>query len=194
MCGDSASVVERERRFEFMYQAHYQSIYNYAVRRVISAQEAVDVVSDVFTTAWRRVDDVPLPPEERLWLYGVARRVLSQHRRSSMRRGRLLDRMKAGRESVPSDSASEHHAQDRILEAMAKLRPDDCEALRLVLWEELSHADAGRVLDCSANAVAIRVHRAKVRLREILLAEDIDDLPNAQLHRPTDPRELNHES
>jgi RNA polymerase sigma-70 factor, ECF subfamily len=56
-----------------------------------------------------------------------------------------------------------------------------------VLWEELSHSEAGRVLDCSANAVAIRVHRAKGRLREVLLAEEINDLPNAQLHRPIDP-------
>jgi hypothetical protein len=40
--GDSASVVERERRFELMYQVHYQATYNFVARRVISAQEAAD--------------------------------------------------------------------------------------------------------------------------------------------------------
>jgi hypothetical protein len=41
------------------------------------------------------MDDVPAGDEARLWLYGVARRVLANHRRGETRRGALADRLRA---------------------------------------------------------------------------------------------------
>ncbi len=187
MRGDSARRIERERRFRLIYEAHYLSIYNYSLRRVGVAHEAGDVVADVFATAWRRIDEVPIPPEERLWLYGVARRTLSQHRRSTVRRRRLADRLIVGSVPEPQVSASEDPDHGRLIAAMGELRPDDCEALRLVLWEDLSHAEVAEVLGCSVNAVGIRVHRAKARLRDALLAKTSSGVPEIPLHRPIDP-------
>jgi len=46
------------------------------------------------------------------------------------------------------------------------------EAIALVHWEQLSHDEAARVLGCSSNAVAIRVHRARSRLRQALAEAD----------------------
>ena len=83
-----------ERRFDHLYQSHFQSVYAYALRRTAAPQDVPDLVSDVFTTAWRRIDRVPEPPQDLLWLYGVARRVLSQHRRARRRRERLGIRLK----------------------------------------------------------------------------------------------------
>ena len=61
---------------------------------------------------------------------------------------------------------------DRVVAALDRLSGREREAVLLVLWEELSHADAAQVLGCSANAVAIRVHRAKTRLRRELSATE----------------------
>lgn len=55
-----------------------------------------------------------------------------------------------------------------MLTALGGLRPADREALLLVCWEELSYAEAAQALGCSANAVGIRVHKAKTRLRALL--------------------------
>ena len=62
-----------ERRFEALYAAHYQAIAGYVLRRV-AADEADDVIAQVFTVAWRRFGEVPAPPGDRLWLFGVARK------------------------------------------------------------------------------------------------------------------------
>lgn len=35
-------------------------------------------------------------------------------------------------------------------------------------WEQLSYAEDAQVLGCSANAVGIRVHKAKARMRALL--------------------------
>jgi RNA polymerase sigma-70 factor (ECF subfamily) len=60
--------------------------------------------------------------------------------------------------------------------ALQRLSFDDQEVLRLVAWEGLSHAEVAQVLQCSTNAVGIRVHRARQRLEIELdrLANPID--------------------
>ncbi len=179
----------RERRFAALYQEHYRPILAYAVRRVAPAEDAADVVADVFTTAWRRIDQVPEAPADRLWLYGVAQRVIGGRRRSARRLLRLTARLKAaagtgplsepgpgqpgpgrpglGRPGLAQPGLRDATA-DHLLAALDQLTPAEREALQLVLWEQLSHAEAAQVLGCSANAVAIRVHRAKTRLRSEL--------------------------
>jgi DNA-directed RNA polymerase specialized sigma24 family protein len=50
--------------------------------------------------------------------------------------------------------------------ARALLPRADREALLLVYWEQLTYAEAAETLGCSVNAIGIRVHKAKARLRE----------------------------
>jgi RNA polymerase sigma-70 factor (ECF subfamily) len=164
-----------------MFDGHFRSIHAYAIRRVGSGDDAGDVVAEVFATAWRRIDEVPEPPEDLLWLYGVARRTVAQHWRSAGRRGRLVDRLKMVRIASPDLSPSDDATYDDLFEAMGRLSPDDREALQLVIWEHLSHAEAALVLECSINAVAIRVHRAKGRLRTELNSEaNSRDVPDVE--------------
>jgi RNA polymerase sigma factor (sigma-70 family) len=171
----------RERRFCSLYQEHYRGIQAYAVRRVESQSEVADVVAEVFTIAWRRLGKVPAPPADRLWLYGVARRVVAGRHRSARRRSQLAARLAAshGVSGWPGMQAQDPAGDpalragrgadlERVAAVFGCLRPAEREALALVLWEELSHAEAARVLGCSVNAVAIRVHRAKARLRAAL--------------------------
>ncbi len=48
-----------------------------------------------------------------------------------------------------------------VLEAAARLRPNDREVLRLAVWEELRHDQIAWILGCSESAVRQRFHRAK---------------------------------
>ena len=206
---------QRERRFRLLYEEHYRSIQAYAVRRIGPGDDVADVAAEVFTIAWRRLARIPDPPADRLWLYGVARRVVAGKIRSARRFRQLTARLQAchrddrnpGAPDLGSayglDQALVHGAmadgamaagamadgamadgavadgagrdgtvRDRLAAAIARLRPAEREALTLVLWDELSHAEAAEVLGCSVNAVAIRVHRAKARLRDALTSTD----------------------
>src|SRR6266568_6161944 len=55
-----------------------------------------DWSSDVCSSdlAWRRLDDVPADEGARLWLYGVARRVLANHHRGQRRKSELAERLR----------------------------------------------------------------------------------------------------
>src|SRR3954468_2897060 len=80
--------VESEVGFERIFRDHSRAILGSAARRVAQPDEAADVLSEVMLVAWRRRAEVPRGAEERLWLYGVARRVIANQTRSATRRGR----------------------------------------------------------------------------------------------------------
>ena len=60
----------------------------YCSRR-LGVQEANDAAAEVFLVAWRKIDQVPIGADARMWLYGVARNVVRNASRSARRRERL---------------------------------------------------------------------------------------------------------
>jgi RNA polymerase sigma factor (sigma-70 family) len=147
-----------------LYEQHAPAIRAYAARRV--EPDAVDdVVAETFAVAWRRLprEADPLP-----WLYGVARKVVHGHRRGHARRTALLRRV-AGREP--------HHAPDpadlltgdpALARAFAQLTEIEQEAIRLVAWEGLHSEAAARAAGCSPKTFAVRLFRARTRLKAAL--------------------------
>jgi len=158
-------------RFHALFEAHHRAVFAYALRRTSSATDAEEVAAETFAIAWRRRDDVPAGNEARPWLLGTARRVLANQRRGAERRARLTLRLRERRETASASSPGD----TAVLEALAQLKPEDQELLRLVAWEELGNAEIAAVLGITANAVAIRLHRARARFaRELSLIRGTD--------------------
>lgn len=158
-----------EERFRALFDAHYGLVVAYAYRRGATWDEAHDVAAEVFTVAWRRGGAVPADAE-RPWLLGVARRVLANQRRGNRRRLRLIDhvaRNGAPPVSLP-DPQTVADADPDLARALQGLADDDREVLRLIAWEQLTHAEIGALLDLTPSAVASRVARARERLRSAL--------------------------
>ncbi|RSN01156.1 RNA polymerase subunit sigma-24 [Nonomuraea sp. WAC 01424] len=74
------------QRFEELYTEHYAAVSGYVRRRTDDPHDTADVIAETFTTAWRRRGCWPAGDRARLWLYGVARRTLANHRRGESRR------------------------------------------------------------------------------------------------------------
>jgi RNA polymerase sigma factor (sigma-70 family) len=152
-----------EARFSRLYRDHEREILRYALRRCSDPEDAADVVAETFLVAWRRLGDVPLGDEARLWLYATARRVLANQKRGVGRRIRLAERLREElRRQVPEQPRSESRG---VLEALAGMRDADRELLMLVGWEELTPSEAARVLGISTMTARTRLHRARRRLR-----------------------------
>ncbi|WP_433227344.1 RNA polymerase sigma factor [Actinomadura formosensis] len=158
-----------EDEFAAVYAATYKPLLGYALRRCDTPEDAADVVAETFATAWRRAADMPAGDEARLWLYGVARRVLANHRRGVLRHSLKTAALRA-------ELASITPARDEtpVADVFRALPGRDRELLALVAWEGLSVAEIATVLGCSHNAVSIRLHRARRRFARALRAAGID--------------------
>jgi RNA polymerase sigma factor (sigma-70 family) len=159
-----------QARFSVLYRRHGRAILAYALRRTGDSEDAADAVAETFLVAWRRLDEVPIT-EARLWLYGVARRVIANQDRAERRRTALGQRLSQTLRTELATHAPASAEAAAVLRAMSGLRPEDRELLLLVSWEELTPAQAAKVLDISALAARSRLHRARRRLRA-LLADD----------------------
>jgi RNA polymerase sigma-70 factor (ECF subfamily) len=165
-----------EEHFHQLFQTSYRPLVAYARRRSASWGDADDLVAEVYATAWRRRQELDQARPALPWLYGIAGNALRNQLRSSRRRLELVDRLQA--QAGPVSGATGDPAErpgSELREAIAGLSFEDQEVLRLVAWEGLSHAEVGEALDCTPNAVAIRVHRARQRLADALHPSNPDD-------------------
>lgn len=174
------ALVTEPHDFRHVFEQTYPQMVAYARRRTATDADADDVVAEVYTTAWRRWSELDADREPLPWLYAVAGNVLRNHWRSARRRLRLVDHIEAQPQpSSPPNPADRQAAELR--EALEQLADEDRDVLTLMAWEGLSHAEIGEVLGCSANAVGIRIHRARQRLEAILDPTSPDSV------RTTDP-------
>ncbi|MEV2238387.1 RNA polymerase sigma factor [Micromonospora sp. NPDC049891] len=167
-----------EDRFRRVYAGNFEALLAYASRRVQQPDDAADVVAETFLVAWRRSADLPSDDEIRLWLYGVARRVLANHHRSGTRRERLGERLRQRLTAVSTpDPGSEVPQRLAVRAALRRLNDTDREMLLLTVWEGLQPREAAEVVGVSPAAARTRLSRARARLREL-----IGDDPDAPGH------------
>lgn len=150
---------DRQLRFERLAHQIASPLRKYVVRRS-PADGVDDVVADVLLVLWRRLDDVP-SDDPVPWTYAVARGCLANSRRSAHRQLRLVDRI--GRLDRPRvQPEDEEHPE--VHAALAGLRELDREVVRLWAWEGLAPREIAVATGLSANAVSIRLHKAKKHL------------------------------
>jgi RNA polymerase sigma-70 factor (ECF subfamily) len=155
MTGDELQAVTR------LYERYAGAVHRYALRR--SDRETADeITAQVFMVAWRRRS--ALPEDALPWLYGVARRA----RLGERLRGAAID-------ETPGPALLD----EELSGALRRLSQGDREALLLRYWEELEPAQIAQVMGCSRATMAVRLHRARLRLRREL--EAVGDQPEEDL-------------
>ncbi|MGL5811343.1 MAG: RNA polymerase sigma factor [Nocardioides sp.] len=162
-----SSARTREARFRELYEARYLDVLRYVQRRT-GPDHVDDAVAEAFTIAWRRLDDIPIhEAAAAAWLYGVARRVLSNQRRGRDRRIALDLRIAEVARSTNSAADDTGFATMRldVASAWRQLSATDRETLALSAWEGLTATEAAAVLGITGTAFRLRLSRARRSLR-----------------------------
>lgn len=159
----------RRERFETVIRLVGEPLRQYAARRT-DADSAQDAVADAFLVIWRRLDDVP-PGGELPWCYAVARNCLANAERSRRRQHGLLTRIARMDPPHSTEDCAPDPPDPALHRALRQLSADDRELLRLWAWEDLRPNEIAVILDTTANAVNIRLHRARKRLAQVLEAD-----------------------
>jgi RNA polymerase sigma factor (sigma-70 family) len=158
----------REDRFHGLYDSTRPKIIAYALRRTSSPEDAADVVAETYEIAWRRLDDVPAGQAGLLWLYVTARYVLANHGRRLRRRDAVTTQLAAELRGIPHFVESTDEDALVMRSCLESLTVEEREILMLAGWDGLTASQIGQVLDCSATAARIRLHRARAGLKDAL--------------------------
>lgn len=163
-----------EDLFRDLYAATSRRLYAY-LRRHATPDLAETVLSEVYLKAWRHL--ATLTDEPMGWLIVTAKRTLVDHHRAQQRQDRLNDRLFTDSRGN-ADPGPEVHVVDRqlILDALKQLSDEDREALLLVGWDGLSHAEAAGVAGCSVPAFTKRLSRARQRLTDSIESPEVHKL------------------
>jgi RNA polymerase sigma-70 factor (ECF subfamily) len=138
-------------------------VLDYFGRRVAHA-DAADLLGETLVVVWRRAGSIPSDETRaRMWLYGVARRVLSGHRRSAVRRTALAERLRL--ELAIDNREPDDALRDAVREQIAALPELDREIIGLVYWEGFTLAEVAGILSMRQATVRSRHARAREKLR-----------------------------
>jgi RNA polymerase sigma-70 factor, ECF subfamily len=169
---DEATLVVRAqegdvRAFEELARRHQAALYRLAVRVVGDPTEAEDALQEALLDAWRRIQRFRGESAFSTWMYRVVtNRCLGMLRR---RRPVPVDRVA---ESAAPDSPERVAEVDAGMVALGRgvrsLRAElrVCWVLREL--EGLGYAEIAQITGASEDAVRGRIHRARVRLAEVM--------------------------
>ena len=164
---DAYRVFRREQGdFEALFRAHYAEIVRYLAVRLGSRDDALDLASEVFAEAWRRVPGLQWRGRPvRAWLYRVAGNMAADELK---RRERTLP--------LPVEEVAAVHDVDTHLAltvALRSLAPEHQLVVHLRLVEGLPFDEVARVMNRSVGACQMLMLRAARTLRAKLEAEGV---------------------
>jgi RNA polymerase sigma factor (sigma-70 family) len=158
--------------FVAVFERHFSLIHRY-LRVRVGDSDADDLAAQTFEIAFRRRAAYDGSREDaRPWLFGIAARLVSEHRRRQRRATAGLRRLffhnqkRGDADERPSDDG----APD-LRAALASVREEDRDLLFLYACVELSYEECAAALALPLGTVRSRLHRARERLRRELELE-----------------------
>jgi RNA polymerase sigma factor (sigma-70 family) len=170
-----AGSLRQPERFGEIYDRYFPDIYRYVASR-LGPGEADDLTAETFIDAFRRRASFdPARGAVRAWLFGIATRLVAQHRRAEARRYRALARTPAepdpgGHDDQVAARVSAQARREPLLRALARLSDDDRDVLLLIALGGLSYEETAAALSIPPGTVASRLSRARRKVRGVLEA------------------------
>lgn len=163
--------MDREEEFRVLFASEYPQVVR-AVFFVVQDQgRAEEIAQDAFMQLlrhWTKVRRYKLP---QAWVRRVALRLAVK---SAQRERRITNAVfRTG--PVPSVDVSTQVAQHSdVLAAIGRLTPKERVVVVLFYFEDRPVAEIAHLLECSQNAVTIRLHRARQRMAELMREVNVD--------------------
>ena len=155
--------------FAAIYREHHGFVWRSVKRLGVSELELDDLVQEVFIVAHRRLSEFEGRSKLGTWLFGIAYRVVKDHRRSAEARERREAQLTEPRPpTVPDKKVSRKQAAkvlDRLLE---KLDEDKRDVFVMAEVAKMSAPEIAETLGVKLNTVYSRLRAARKRFEELL--------------------------
>jgi len=165
-----------EQQIDLLYRDHGHRVLGYLARRVQPVEDAADILSETMMITWRRRAEIPAAPDDVPWLFGVARNVLANHRRSTERRDTATAHLAQVLTDLAHPANGDHvDAGLDARRALSQLPDIDREIVTLSAWDGLTSAEISVALNMPPATVRTRLARARQRLRQLTAADAAEE-------------------
>jgi RNA polymerase sigma-70 factor (ECF subfamily) len=155
--------------FVALYRAHASFTWACLRRLGVPAAGIDDAMQELWVTAHRRLASLHSMAAAKSWLYGIARRVASHHRRTEQRHRRKLD---AIGDTAPRHDVAARESELVVESILAHLDARVREAFVLSELEGWSAPEIARATGANANTIYWRVRVARQELQSQLGADE----------------------
>jgi RNA polymerase sigma factor (sigma-70 family) len=161
-----------QQAYSIIVERYQSFVFTLVLRYIKSREDAEEVAQDIFVKAYRALADFKGASKFSTWLYTIVTTTCISFLRKKKLDIHSLDNEKvlAVAESRDSGMSANYVEQKSKLamvnSAIALLNSDDAEIITLFYKGEQTLEEIAQVLGIEANAVKVRLHRARGRLKE----------------------------
>ena len=155
----------KEERFKELFLSMYPKLIRYATTLMGDADEAKDIVSEVFGRVWEEFDS--LSADANAWLYTATRNACLNRLKHLKVEQTHIEAIVLTTQADVDNGYWEHEALLQKAEAIAQSLPEPtCTVLRLCYWEKKTYRDVAEQLGISPDTVKKHISKALRMLRE----------------------------
>lgn len=149
--------------FEQVYEEHFDFVWRSTRRLGVDTAAIDDVVQDIFLVVYRRLDTFEGRSSLKTWLFGIARRVVSDHRRSLARRKphQQIPEGLASTTEGPDEEADRAQAAEVLRAFLEGLNDDQRSVFMLAELEGMTAPEIAEATDTKLNTVYSRLRLAR---------------------------------
>ncbi len=148
------------KAFNQLYQQHYSTVFRVAVKMLGDADEADDIVQEVFLTLFQTMEKGTVVEYPKSWLY---RMTLNKCIDKQKYNGRFLQLDSAPEEQVEEQAIEKQEARLSLQQALAKLKPDE-RALAVMYSESLSYKEMAEATGIRFSSIGKTLSRTLKKL------------------------------
>lgn len=172
--------------FAALVDAYKNPVYNLCYRMLGTPTEAEDAAQEVFVKIYRRLNTYDQTRKLSSWVLSVA----SHHCIDRLRRRRLktvdIEEMPPWQPLIsdrpqPERQVLEAEREDRVQQLLEHLEPHYRLPLVMHYWNDMSYQEICEITGLSLSAVKSRLHRARLKLAEVMQQEAPDLIPQVAL-------------
>ena len=160
-----------------LMERHAGKLFNYLIRCLQNEEDAADTAQEAFVRVYQNRAKFDASQRFSTWLYAIATNLVKDRYRYRTRHPQVsldaendatgggFQESLPGQQPTPGETLASKERAEMVRRAVATLPEELRVPLLLSEYEELSHAEIGAILKCSAKAVEMRIYRARQQLR-----------------------------
>lgn len=176
-----------QQSFEELIKRYQSFVFTIALRYIRNREDAEEIAQDVFVKAYRSLADFRGDARFSTWLYTIAINTTKTFLRKekphidSMDNTMISETVNGQHTGNGANLTEQRSTQLLLSKAIGLLSPDDAMIITLFYKAEQSIEETGVIMGLTPNAVKVKLHRARLRLKEKLelyFADEIKEIVN----------------